>query len=410
MSESTAKAGDIIVLPADAAKLSDAQGKKIVTIAGAFAGLGALLCIVAAMVDLRRFAFSYLTGFIYVITIGLGALFFVLLQHVTKAGWSVAARRHMEWVMQILPVGILLFIPVALLAHYTHGAWWAGAEALKDELLAKKASWLNPTAFYIRALIYFGAWSFLVWWFGSKSRAQDVSGDPELTRKMQLMSGPMILIFALTLTFGVAFDWVMSLQPHWFSTIFGVYIFAGSVTSSLAVLCLLTIAMQGAKLFKRVSNVEHRHLIGKLMFAFTTFWAYVSFSQFILIWYANLPEETVFFHHRWVGSWQTVSMLLLFGHFIVPFLFLLSRHPKRNMTLLAIGAIIMLVAHYIDLYWLVMPILDPSGANPSWIDLAGLLGPVGILGLVVALKAAKGPLYPLKDPRLGESMRSENAV
>ena len=334
-------------------------------------------------------------------TLGLGGLFFVLLQHLTKAGWSVSTRRQAEWVSRVLVIAVLLFVPIAVLAGNTF-SWW---HAEHGEL--KNLWYLNPTFFFARAALFFVVWALLAWWFAHTSRKQDDSGDPRLTVKMQVMSGPMMLIFALTLSFA-AFDWLMSLQPKWYSTIFGVYIFAGSVTSSLALLAVITIILQKAGLYKRVSTVEHRHDIGKLLFGFVVFWAYIGFSQFILQWYANLPEEVIFYHNRWEGSWKGISLLLFFGHFVVPFLFLLPRTTKRHMLGLTVGACLMLFMHYVDLYWLVMPILTPAGFSPSWIDLAALVGPVGVLALVIAWHAAKGNLYPLKDPRLVESMKLDN--
>jgi hypothetical protein len=356
----------------------------------------------------------------WTVTIGLGAMFFVLLQHAVKAGWSVTARRHMEWISLVLPACVLLFIPIAILAPkifghcspgeaLAHGdscGWWGGPPS-PDHPLAKKSAYLNPTFFYIRAVAYLAAWTFLSVWFSRKSAKQDVTGDPKLTVKMQLLSAPMLYVFAFTLTFA-GFDWIMSLDPYWYSTIFGVYIFAGATVSSYAALAVITLLFQKTKILRRVSTVEHRHDIGKLMWAFVIFWSYIGFSQYMLIWYANMPEETVFYRNRWTGSWVVVSLALVFGHFAIPFLGLMSRHVKRSMLGLAAGAVLVLVMHYIDMYWLIMPNLDHAGASPSWIDLAGLLGPGGVLATVVAWKAQQGPLYPLKDPRLVESMKSES--
>jgi hypothetical protein len=389
------------------ARLSAEQGQKLLRIAGIVTGVGVLLGGAAVATDAKRFAFSYLVGFVWLATIGLGALFFVLIQHLTRAGWSVTARRHMEWLSGILPACAVLFIPVALFSHelYHH---WMGAEAAHDEILRGKAGYLNPGFFYGRAVLFFVAWTALSTWFARTSKKQDETGDLALTRKMQASSAPSILVFGLTLTFA-AFDWLMSLTPHWYSTIFGVYVFSGAITSSLSALALITIGLQKAGVLKGVSTVEHRHDIGKLLFGFTVFWAYIAFSQFILIWYANLPEETIYYRARAEGSWMAVSMVLLFGHFILPFIALLPRTTKRHPTALAVAAVWMLLMHWVDIYWMVMPTLDAGGAHLSWIDLAGLVLPAGVGALVVARAASSGPAYPLKDPRLAESMRLENA-
>jgi hypothetical protein len=404
---------NVIELPgsgvlADAQKFPEATGKRIVTAARVIAALGVVAGIGGYLSDPQRFAFSYLTGFAFTATVASGALFFVLLQHLTKAGWSIAARRQMEWVAGSLPVLLVLFIPVVLLAPHAYKDWWAGAETLHDELLAHKQAWLNPTGFIARGFIYIGIWSAIGWWYSKTSEQQDASGDPALTSKMQKLSAPLMIVWALSITFA-GFDWLMSLQPHWYSTIFGVYTFAGAFVSALALLALLTLRLQVSGMFKRVSTVEHRHDIGKLIFAFIVFWAYIAFAQFMLIWYANLPEETVFFRARWfAGSWSSVSMLLVLGHFAFPFLFLMSRHVKRHVVGLTVGAAVVLAMHYVDMYWLVMPILDEQSPNPTWIDLAGLLAPASVLAAIVAQRAQRMNLYPIKDPRLAETVQVEN--
>lgn len=390
----------------DTKSLDPAVAKRLVSTGVALAVVGVALSIAAAIVDRKRFAFSYLTGFTWLVTLALGGLFFVLIQHLTRARWSVAARRHMEWVSGILPACAALFLPIAVCAHdiYHH---WMGPEAAHDELLRHKAAYLNPTFFYIRAGVFLASWAGLALWIRKNARAQDASPDLGPTLKLRATSAPAILVFGITISFA-AFDWLMSLDPHWYSTIFGIYLFAGAATSSLAALALITIALQKAGLLRRVSNVEHRHDIGKLLFGFTVFWAYIAFSQYLLIWYANIPEETIFFRHRWEGSWQAVSLALLFGHFVVPFLALLSRTSKRSPLMLGAASVLLLVMHYVDLYWLVMPNLDEHGAHLSWIDLAGLLGPLGVGAWVLAREAAKSPLYPLNDPYLADAARVEN--
>ncbi len=393
----------------DVQRLPEEQGKKLFGTAATIAALGLAGSAAAFFVDKQRFAHSWLVGFYFLTTIGLGALFFVLIQHLTRAGWSVAPRRHMEWVSGVLPFCALLFVPVAALAHdlYHH---WMSAEAMKDPILKGKSGYLNVPFFYGRSVLYFVIWAGIAFWFAKQSADQDAAkkGDTRaFTGRMQGAAAPAILLFALSLTFA-AFDWIMSLDPHWFSTIFGVYIFAGSVTSSLAVLAIININLQKQGLLKRVSTIEHRHDIGKLLFGFIVFWAYIGFSQFFLIWYANIPEETIFFKRRLVGEWQYVSYGLLLGHFVLPFLMLLSRHTKRSVTVLRAAAVIMLVMHYIDIYWLVMPSLDVNGAHFTWVDLVCLLGPVGVGMVVVAKRMQSSNLYPINDPRLPEAVKLQN--
>lgn len=389
----------------DATHLGKAKGDLFLKVAGAILLLGLVLTGAAFAADKHRLASSYLVGFMWTATIGIGALFFILIQFVTRAGWGVAPRRQAEWIAgSLIPIA-LLFLPVVLFAHdlFHH---WMGEEAAHDPLLVKKAAYLNPTFFYIRAAFFVLAWAGLAWLFTSTSRKQDVSGDPELTNKMQAWSAPAIFVLALTLTFA-CFDWVMSINPHWYSTIFGVYMFAGSVTSSLALLALFTIGLQKSGLITTVSTVEHRHDIGKLLFGFTVFWAYIAFSQFFLIWYANIPEETIFFIVRWEPGWKGVSLALMFGHFWIPFALLLSRHVKRSYLGLGIGAVLHLVMHYVDMYWLIKPNFDAAPVF-HWIDVAGLLLPAGVLLTWVALRARSEALYPLKDPRLAEAAQLVN--
>lgn len=393
------KADDARKLPKDVGDTLTKAGMGLAVVGVVAAGAGYAM-------DAKRFAFSYLIGFLFVATIALGGLFFVLVQHLARAGWSVAARRQMEWLASLLPAVAVLSIPIFLWAHdlYHH---WMGPQAATDPILQKKAGYLNPNFFYGRSAFYVLVWVALGLYFTRTSRAQDESGDAKLTEKMQAASAPAMILFALTTTFA-AFDWVMSLDPHWYSTIFGVYVFAGCATSSLSVLALITVQLQQRGYFRKISTVEHRHDIGKLLFGFIVFFAYIGFSQFLLIWYADIPEETIWYHHRWDDAgWAKVSLAIFFGHFVIPFLLLLSRHAKRHAVGLSVGAVIMLVMHYVDLYWLVMPTFDHH-FHFSVVDICGLLGPLGIAAFLVARQAAQGPLYPLRDPRLAETVKVDN--
>lgn len=388
-------------------KLSPDAAKGVVAKAGVLAVVGLAASAGAFAVDRHHAAMSWLVGFAFVTTLCLGALFFVVIQHLTRAAWSVAARRQAEWIASALPACAALFLPV--LAFSKDIYVWLGPEAAHDENLHKKAAWLNPGFWTGRAVFYFVLWSAIALFFARHSQQQDADGKDEHTHKMQALSAPATLLFALSASFA-SFDWLMSLQPHWYSTIFGVYIFSGAMVATFATLALLTIRLQVTGYFKKVSTVEHRHDIGKLLFGFTVFWAYIAFSQFFLIWYANLPEEIVFFHQRLEGGWHGLSVFLPVGHFVVPFALLLSRHVKRSIPGLTIGAILLLVMHYLDLYWIVMPTFEKHGPDlaKAWIDVAALLGPIGVIALVVARKAATTSLFPVKDPRLAETLHLEN--
>jgi hypothetical protein len=369
----------------------------------ALVGIGAAYGLGAS--DTKQLYHSWLVSYLYFLSLALGGLFFVIVQFAARAGWSVVVRRMAENVMATLPVFVLLFVPIALglhdLYHWTHGEAVEG-----DPILKWKSGYLNEQFFFIRAAGYFAVWALLSFWYYRKSTGQDASGDPETTRKMQIASGPSIFLFAMSITFA-AFDWIMSLDPHWYSTMFGVYYFAGSVVAIFALLAVITIAMRSTGLLDGVVTTEHLHDLGKLVFGFTVFWTYIAFSQYFLIWYANIPEETVWYTHRWGGSWTSVTLLLALGHFVVPFFFMLPRTIKRNRLTLMIGACWMLFMHFVDLYWLVMPNLHHD-VHVSVIDVAAFVGIGGVFLAAFGVLLRRHALIPVKDPRLPESLGFEN--
>jgi len=373
------------------------------------AGVIASLAMAALSADgWRRFFFSYLLNFSFLLTLALGALFFVILQHLTRAGWSVVVRRWAEGIAATMPFIAVLAVPIV--AFGTHDLYhWTHAEAVAtDHLLQAKRAYLNVPFFVVRLAVYFGLWSLLARFFFRRSLAQDASGDPALTVQMERRSAPSMLAFALTATFA-AFDLLMSLDPHWYSTMFGVYVFAGSVVSFFALLIVVVYSGQRAGLLRHAITVEHYHDLGKLLFAFTVFWAYIAFSQYMLIWYASLPEETAWLLRRQSNGWGWVGLVLLLGHFLAPFLLLLSRAPKRRPRAVAAAAAWMLVMHWVDLFWVVIPEVAPQRAVPHLLDVTLL---VGLGGLAVAMAAwvlREHSLVPQRDPRLQESLRFENA-
>ena len=353
----------------------------------------------------QRQYFSYLVAFMYFLSIALGGLFFVVIQYTTRAGWSVVVRRIAENFMATLPLFALLFIPIALNVE-TIFSEWVHPHGHHKTLIEKKAGYLNISFFMVRAVVFLAIWSALAWWFRKMSVAQDKTGDHELTKKMQLWSPIGIALFALTSTFA-AFDWIMSLDPAWFSTIFGVYFFAGSVVAILASMIVVVILLRRSGALRGVVTTEHDHDLGKLLFGFTVFWTYIAFSQFFLIWYANIPEETMWYYHRTLGSWGTVSTILFVCHFIIPFFFLLSHHTKRRPATLLFGAIWMLVVHYIDLYWLIMPTTDHA-VHFQAADITAMIGVGGLFVAAFGYWSGRDALIPVKDPRLSESRGHQN--
>ncbi|MGC4093656.1 MAG: hypothetical protein QM756_38305 [Polyangiaceae bacterium] len=358
----------------------------------------------------HRFSLSYLTAFMWAMTIGLGALFWVLLQHLVGAKWSTVLRRLGELLTATLPVLAILSLPIVIPIFLGHDVIfeWADAEKMHhDEILANKAAYLNPGFFLIRFIVYFGFWTLISRYYLGQSLAQDKGGASDLPLRLQRLAGPGMIGFALTLTF-CAFDLLMSLDPHWFSTIFGVYYFASCVLAINSTLVLISMWLQGRGIMKKSVTVEHFHDLGKMMFAFTVFWTYVGFSQFMLIWYANMPEETGWYKERFAGDWGNVSILLLVAHFIVPFFGLLSRWVKRHRTGLAVGAVWILCVIYLDMYWLVMPNLKTEELPLGLIDFTCWIGMAGALIATVAYAAKNVNLVPVKDPRLPRSLAFEN--
>ena len=355
----------------------------------------------------EQLAFSYLTGFVYWLTVALGGLFFVLLHYLARSGWSVVVRRLAEHVMATLPMFALLFIPVAFSMHSLYH--WTHEDAVAhDPILQHKSVYLDSGFFLARAAFYFLVWTVLAVYFWRQSARQDASGDLEITRRSQRFSALGMVLFGITLTFA-SFDWLMSLEPHWFSTIFGVYVFAGCVVAIFSFLILLVLQLKASGAMTQVVTWEHFHDMGKLLFGFVVFWAYIGFSQFMLIWYANIPEETFWFELRWADpGWRWASIFLAAGHFVLPFFFLISQPVKRNRVTLTLGAVWMLFMHWVDIYWLVMPTLHHEAFKLSLLDLTCWLGIGGLFFAVLGHLMQRGSLVPLRDPRLAESLAFEN--
>jgi hypothetical protein len=282
-------------------------------------------------------------------------------------------------------------------------------ELIEERVIRGKSPYLNVGFFTGRAIFYFIVWAFLGLKLFRFSTKQDESRDPKLTVSAQRFSPPAMIFFALTLTFA-AFDWIMSLQPGWYSTIFGVYIFAGSVVAIHATIIVTTLALRSTGILTKAINTEHYHDLGKLLFGFLVFWAYIGFSQFMLIWYAALPEEVTFFHMRWDnGPWKLVSTGLILLHFAVPFFLLISRNTKRKMFTLALGASWLIAMHALDIYWLVMPNYGQADFSVHWLDLACFLGVGGVYLSAVFYGMLGYPLIPIGDPRLPRALHFENA-
>ncbi|MEO1614849.1 MAG: hypothetical protein AAFV88_03310 [Planctomycetota bacterium] len=385
--------------------------------------VGVALAFTAQDETMPRFGFSaYLTAFLYVTTIVLGCLFFVLIQHLVRAGWSVVVRRVAECFMILVVPLAVFFLPI-LFSLFFEGrlfVWtdpdFAAEHGISEEIWGNKLKFLNPLFFTARSIFYFAVWIGLAVFYWRTSTTQDETGERAASERMQYWAGPAVMLFALTLSFA-AFDWGMSLSPMWFSTMFGVYIFAGGILAAHCLITLFTYVCQKNGAIKDEVTEEHYHDLGKYMFGFVVFWTYIAFSQYMLIWYGNIPEETEWFYVRQHTGFGAMSLLLIFIHWLIPFAGTMSRYFRRRPGWMAFWAAYILVVHFIDIYWVVMPEARRL-EHKVYPDFGGVLGVAGSLLCVaglsalavgLALRVASGTrLIPVRDPRLRESIEFEN--
>ncbi|MFT3773133.1 MAG: hypothetical protein QM820_47740 [Minicystis sp.] len=384
-------------------------GQKIVRVAVVLAAVGFLVLLIGAFAaNPRDVLAAYLTAYGYVLSTALGALIFLMTIHAMRAGWPTLVRRLTEAVVGTFPILAVLFVPIALGMHVLYP--WTNPEAIADvaerEVVLKKIAYLNSGAFMARAVVYFAIWIAVGHWLRRLSERQD--GDPALDarRRMHALSAVLLPVVALALSFA-SVDWIMSLMPAWYSTMFPVYFFGGGFLGSLALLTIMTAAADRAGAILGI-NSSHYYALGRLMLAFTIFWAYVAFFQFMLIWIANKPEEATFYLERIHGGYRIQTGILVFTHFALPFFVLLDYGIKRRRGAITAVAVWILAAHYIDLHWLVIPATRPHGFPIHWVDLGALLVVSGITVLFGVLRLRGRALVPVHDPRLSEAIRYES--
>lgn len=382
--------------------------------------LGLGLTIAGAMTTengLKHALSAYHIGFSSVLGLTLGSLFWVMVMYLVNANWFGPLRRQFENVFSMVWVCAAMFAPLLLIELVNSGVlfkWMDPAITAGDVIYEHKSGYLNPVFFIIRAVIYFSVWGFLAYRFGSSSLEQDRTGDPEITRKNRHTAGWGMLLFALTTAFA-GFDWLMGLDFHFFSTMWGVYFFAGGAFSAIAMNAVIIGSLRSSGRLTGVVNDDHSHDLGKLMFGFTVFWAYIAFSQYFLIWYSNIPEETAYYLHRQT-EWSTLTYTLVIGHFIVPFLLLLPRPAKRNFKLLTLVGLALLVVHVLDMTWIIRPMtyLKTEASDPGlggiWLDVAGILGVLGIFVGMLIRRIYSVPLVAYNDPRLARGIKHKNYV
>lgn len=376
-----------------------------------------------------RFLYDYVIGWSFIFSICLGVFWLILLHHLVRGRWATAVRRIAEAMACALPwvfvAGLVFVIP--LVAGYDNLYFWAHPDAARDPTLAFKLGWLSPGFFLVRYVVYAVVFSGMAAYFARKSRQQDESGDPKISETLRIASGPAMVVYSLLICLA-AFDILMSMAPRWYSTIYGVNFWGSACVGGFSALALIVLGIQRTGRLTHSVTPEHYHDIGKWMFAFTFFWAYTAFSQFMLQWYGNMPEETVWYKYRLFGEWQWVSVAILVGFWAFPFVFLMSRWTKRIVPSLVFFAVWQLVFHWLDLYWNVMPSYDwmlevhdkarlsvgPLTGNIAYhhvgfspLDITVWLALIGVLLFGIG-RNLRGNLIPVKDPTLGLSLAHEN--
>ncbi|MBI4417934.1 MAG: hypothetical protein HY563_04090 [Ignavibacteriales bacterium] len=363
---------------------------------------GAAIVVAGLLLEPQRMWANLLLAGYYVVGIGLAAGLLIALTYISNAGWLTAIRRVPEAMASNVYVGGLWMILLLLGVHSLYE--WSHAEAVaSDTLLQKKEFWLNIPFFSARTAFYVVLWSFCTFLLVRTSRNQDISGDVELTLRNRRNAAIFTVVF--TLTFWIAsMDWIMSLEPHWYSTIFGIYNFSGMFMTGVAAVAIAVILLRRRGYLKEFVRDDHLHDLGKLIFAFSTFWMYIWFSQYLLIWYANIPEETVYFIKRESAGWGTFTILVLLFNWVIPFIVLMPRGAKRNEGILLRVSIVILVGHWIDLFWMIFPAFMPGNPQFNIWEIGPMVLAAGLVCYVTSRSLSKASFIPTRDPMLVESL------
>jgi hypothetical protein len=364
--------------------------------------LGGAACVAGAFLNPPQFLHSYLWSYMFFLGVTLGCMALNMLQFLTGGAWGIVIRRFCEAATRTLPLLALMFVPILLGIPVLY-EWSHPAIVAKDEILRHKSAYLNVPFFLIRTALYFGGWILFSTLLNKWSRQQDETGDRAINRRLQLLSGPGIIWWGLSVTF-MAIDWILSLNPHWFSTIFGLLFLAGQGLNAMAFLITLTVILARRKPLSDVITPRHLHDLGKLMLAMVMVWAYFSFSQFLIIWSGNLAEEIPWYVVRLHGGWEFVGLALVFLHFALPFALLLSREVKRSTDMILGVSIVIIAMRFVDLYWLVMPDFRKDGFGVSWMDFAAPIALGGLWLWAFTWQLNRRPLLPIHDPHLQEAL------
>jgi hypothetical protein len=362
--------------------------------------VGVLLCAVGAFLDFGQFLQSYLFAYMFWLGIALGSLAITFLYNLVGGAWGFMIRRLLEAAALTVPLMLVLFLPIAIdvLSGSSRLYEWARPEALNDPIIQSKAAYLNAPFFVVRALIYFALWFGLAYFMNRWSAEQDRTADPALADRMRLLSRYGLVVYILSLTFA-SVDWVMSIEPHWFSSIFGVLFLAGQGLSSLVFAIVAAGLLSRRGPLAQVASLHAFNDLGNLLLAFVMFWAYINLSQYLIIWSGNLPEEVPWYLHRTQGGWVWVIRFVLTFQFAAPLLVLFSRRTKRNIGRLTALAAALLCVHLVEMYWRVMPSFHQDGLALHWLDIAAPLAVGGIWVAGWAWLLKRRPLVALHDPR-----------
>lgn len=365
--------------------------------------VGLVLSLIALVRSPAEFFHSYLIAFLFILGLSLGSLGLLMLQHLTSGHWGIIIRRPLEAATRTLWLVALLFVPIILGMKYIYSAWLTAPATGEQALSHFQQGYLTTQNFIIRAVIYFAVWLLLAVTFLRWSRRQDVdTGDRALRRKFKVLAGPGILLYV----FGIGFasiDWAMSLSPHWFSTIYGFIFVAGQVISSLCLVIVIAVLLSQTAPMAGLIQRRHLHDLGKLLITFVMLWAYFAFSQLLIIWSGNLPDEISFYRSRLYGGWGTVAVIVVVFHFFVPFFLLLSSNLKRSPVRLPMVAFLLFFMRLVDIFWMTRPDFTPN-AWPTWVDVAVPLAVIGLWVAFFARNLKTLPLLPLGDPKLEEAI------
>jgi len=360
--------------------------------------VGAVWSAAAFFADPLRAKFNYLVAFTFLASMAVGSLFWIAIEYIAGADWSTPIRRIPEFFGSLLWFVAIAAIPVILFSHDLYH--WTHVETVaSDTILAGKSGYLNEPFFIFRMFVVVGIWLAFYFFISRNSQNQDKSGDQKLTKINIRLSAAFILLFAFTITIA-GIDWIMSLEPHFFSTMFGVYYFSGTVLAGISIITYATVKLNESGYLHPAMSNDTYYSLGALMFAFNIFWAYIAFSQYMLIWYANLPEETFWFIERMNNGWDMMALGLILFHFVIPFLVLLPRSVKTNPKTLKVMSIWLLLAHYYDLYFLIMPTYSPKAFIFGWMEIGFILVPFGLAIFVIGWQSRKKNLVPVRDPKL----------